>query len=53
MPDLKGKCFRCTPCGADFDESPAIGACNICEKVNCHDCMDEAGVCVPCNQLKQ
>ncbi len=52
MPDLKGKCFKCSACGVEFDESPAVGVCRICEKVHCNECMTKEGVCVPCDELK-
>jgi len=51
MTDLKGKCYRCTACGEHYVGSLALKTCEACRTVECHDCVNREGVCVPCGDL--
>jgi hypothetical protein len=44
--------FDCSACGKDYDRASAVSECRMCHRAFCAECIDDQGVCVPCEEGK-
>jgi len=49
---MAGKKFECVACGKDFDRETAVSECRVCHRTYCDQCLNEEGMCVPCDDKK-
>ncbi len=40
--------FSCAACGEDYSRATAVSECRICHRSFCEECINNEGVCVPC-----
>lgn len=49
----KDEKFVCASCGEEFDVRTAINECRQCQRMYCDECLNEEGICVPCDEEEQ
>jgi hypothetical protein len=42
--------FTCAACGEDYARETAVAECRVCHRSHCDECINEKGICVPCEE---
>lgn len=44
--------FECAACGEVLEHAISVSECRICNRTYCKECINEEGLCVPCEETK-
>lgn len=45
--------FECAACGEVYEHEMSAQECRVCHRTYCDECINEEGLCVPCQEDKK